>query len=355
MTARLRWSLNHRRVILGCSSPASLASGRAVLDHAAGFPAQRRYRPAAGPDPGRQRHLVRPDGRPICSEVAAHRQRRSQCRGRAGADAGRQRHRRHQSARVIDDHRPEAAAAAQARRRRDHPRAAAASSPAFPASTSSSPIRPPSASAARGSRSNYQYTLQGLDLDELQDVSDRLMDAMLQDDARLCRRHQRSRRGDAVGAGQDRPRPRRRAGRHAAADRDRAGLRPLAASRSRRSTRSSNQYQVILELLPQYPARCRRAVDRLYITATNGTLVPLTAVTTIDRQHRCRSASIIPARLPAVTDFLRPGARARRCQRRGHRRSARPARRSACRTPSRAASRAPRRPSRVRPRIWACC
>ena len=43
---------------------------------------------------------------------------------------------------------------------------------------------------ARMARSTYQYTLQGLDLAQLQDYSDQLMDADAQA-ARLCRHHLR--------------------------------------------------------------------------------------------------------------------------------------------------------------------
>ena len=43
---------------------------------------------------------------------------------------------------------------------------------------------------ARMARSTYQYTLQGLDLAQLQDYSDRLMDAMRQQ-TRLRRHHHR--------------------------------------------------------------------------------------------------------------------------------------------------------------------
>ena len=46
----------------------------------------------------------------------------------------------------------------------------------------------------RGSRSSYQYTLQGLDLAELQQASDDLVQAM-QDDPDLCRRQQRPGQG----------------------------------------------------------------------------------------------------------------------------------------------------------------
>jgi HAE1 family hydrophobic/amphiphilic exporter-1 len=62
---------------------------------------------------------------------------------------------------------------------------------------------------------------------------------------------------------------------------------------------SSNQYEVIVELLPQYQ-RDASALDRLYITGGNGQLVPLTAVTKL-------TPSTVPlsvnhaGQIPAVT------------------------------------------------------
>jgi HAE1 family hydrophobic/amphiphilic exporter-1 len=44
--------------------------------------------------------------------------------------------------------------------------------------------------------------------------------------------------------------------------------------------RPSNQYEVLLELLPQYQSHAR-FLDRLYVTTNSGALVPLSAVTTV--------------------------------------------------------------------------
>ena len=71
---------------------------------------------------------------------------------------------------------------------------------------------------------------------------------------------------------------------------------------------SSNQYEVVMELLPRFQ-RDASALQRLYVTAQNGTLVPLTAVTKM-------TASTVPlsvnhaGQIPAVTvSFdLAPGA-----------------------------------------------
>ena len=94
--------------------------------------------------------------------------------------------------------------------------------------------RRPSNIGGRSSRSTYQYTLQGLDLAQLQDVSTQL-ETELKDRARICRRQQRFRQG----------RRRRRkfistatAPRRWASVPRRSRMRwamPLAASRSRRS------------------------------------------------------------------------------------------------------------------------
>jgi HAE1 family hydrophobic/amphiphilic exporter-1 len=61
----------------------------------------------------------------------------------------------------------------------------------------------------------------------------------------------------------------------------------------------SNQYQVILELLPQY-RRDTAALSKLYITSTNGTLVPLTAVTNI-RSSTMPISVNHAGQVPAVT------------------------------------------------------
>ena len=111
--------------------------------------------------------------------------------------------------------------------------------------------------------------MQDLDLNELQDVSTRLTAAMANDptfggqvttDLNLST--------PSVNVNIDRDRaaalgvtPRRRSRPRWA--------RPLAASRFPRSTRSSDQYQVILELLPQYQQDAA-ALSRLYVTAQNG-------------------------------------------------------------------------------------
>jgi len=62
---------------------------------------------------------------------------------------------------------------------------------------------------------------------------------------------------------------------------------------------SSDEYQVIMELLPQYQADAS-SLSRLYIAATNGTLVPLSAVTTIGTSTTPLSVNH-QGQLPAAT------------------------------------------------------
>jgi HAE1 family hydrophobic/amphiphilic exporter-1 len=62
---------------------------------------------------------------------------------------------------------------------------------------------------------------------------------------------------------------------------------------------SSNQYEVIMELLPQYQ-RDTSALDRLYITGSGGQLVPLTAVTHLTDSTMPLSVNHA-GQIPAVT------------------------------------------------------
>ena len=101
------------------------------------------------------------------------------------------------------------------------------------------------------------------------------------------------------------------------------------------------------------PARCLRAATGSMSPAPDGTLVPLTAVTTITTGTMPLSDQP-SGQMPAVTiSFdLAPGyalSDAVTGIDRGQRRYRH------ARIPSRAASRAPPRPSSNPPRIWACC
>ncbi|MES2472264.1 MAG: efflux RND transporter permease subunit [Pseudomonadota bacterium] len=129
---------------------------------------------------------------------------------------------------------------------------------------------------ARGSRSNYQYTLQGLDLEQLQDYSARLMADL------------RARPGFVdITSDYEAAMPSVQVD----IDRDRAAAFGVSAlqiqqalgsafggQRISQINTSSNQYEVIMELLPQFQ-RDAAALDRVYVTGSNGNLVPLTAVT----------------------------------------------------------------------------
>ena len=133
----------------------------------------------------------------------------------------------------------------------------------------------------RGSRSSYQYTLQGLDLPELQQASIDLVRA-LQDDPTFV----------GVNSDQDTVSPSVRV----AIDRGRAaalGVTPdeiqstlglaFGGQQVSQIYATTDQYQVVLELLPQYQLDAT-ALSRLYLPGTGGAMVPLTAVTQISRR-----------------------------------------------------------------------
>jgi multidrug efflux pump subunit AcrB len=150
---------------------------------------------------------------------------------------------------------------------------------------------------ARMARSAYQYTLQGLDLSQLQDYSGRLMDELKKTPGFV-----------EVNSDNDALMP----SVQVKIDRDRAaafGVSPqqielalgsaFGGQQISQINTSSNQYEVIMELLPRFQ-RDASALDRLYITGANGQLVPLTAVTDM-------ASSTVPlsvnhaGQIPAVT------------------------------------------------------
>jgi len=122
----------------------------------------------------------------------------------------------------------------------------------------------------------YQYTLQDLDLNELQDVANRLTTAMANDPTfagQVTNDLNLSTPAVTVNI-----------------DRDRAAALGISAMQIENALGAayggqqvssiyapSDQYQVILELLPQYQADAS-ALSRLYVAAANGTLVPLNAI-----------------------------------------------------------------------------
>src|SRR5690348_6203318 len=133
---------------------------------------------------------------------------------------------------------------------------------------------------ARGTRSNYQYTLRGLDQKQLEAASVRLLRAMQQDPT-------------FIGVNSDHD----FASQSAQVEIDRAraaslGITPdqienalgaaFGGEQISQIYTSIDQYQVVLELLPQYQQDAN-ALSRLYLKGPNGAMVPLTAVTKISR------------------------------------------------------------------------
>ena len=123
--------------------------------------------------------------------------------------------------------------------------------------------------------------MQGLDLPELQQASEDLVQA-LQNDPTFV----------GVNSDQDQVSPSVRV----AIDRGRAaalGVTPdqiqstlglaFGGQQVSQIYATTDQYQVILELLPQYQLDAT-ALSRLYLPGTGGAMVPLTAVTTISRR-----------------------------------------------------------------------
>ena len=137
---------------------------------------------------------------------------------------------------------------------------------------------PPISIGGRGGRSTYQYTMQGTDLDQLKAVSDRLV-AYLKDLPAFV----------GVTSDLDAAMP----SVHVAIDRDRAAALGVSSQAIETAlgdafggqqisqiNRPANQYAVIMELLPAFQENATY-LDRLYVTSSSGTLVPLSAVTTV--------------------------------------------------------------------------
>ena len=151
---------------------------------------------------------------------------------------------------------------------------------------------------ARMARSSYQYTMQGVDLDLLKQYSDALMDTLHKNRAFIDLNSDLDAAMPSV---------------QVKINRDRAaafGVSPqqietalgsaFGGQQISQINRPSNQYEVIMELLPRFQ-RDASALNRLYVTAADGvTLVPLTAVTTM-------TTSTVPlsvnhaGQIPAVT------------------------------------------------------
>jgi HAE1 family hydrophobic/amphiphilic exporter-1 len=149
----------------------------------------------------------------------------------------------------------------------------------------------------RGSRSTYQYTLQGLDLAELEDTANRLVHQMQQDAVFV-----------GVNSDQDKAAPSLQVD----IDRDRAaalGVTPddlesvtgvaFGGQQVSQIYETADQYEVVLELLPQYQTDAS-ALDRVYLTSKTGDMVPLGAVARARRSTMVQSISHA-GQIPAVT------------------------------------------------------
>jgi len=132
----------------------------------------------------------------------------------------------------------------------------------------------------RGARSNYQYTLKGLDQKELETTATRLLRALQQDSTFVGVNSDHDFASQSAQVEIDRPR---------AAS---LGITPdqienalgaaFGGEQVSQIYTSIDQYQVVLELLPEYQQDAS-ALSRLYLTAPGGAMVPLTAVTKISR------------------------------------------------------------------------
>jgi HAE1 family hydrophobic/amphiphilic exporter-1 len=147
-------------------------------------------------------------------------------------------------------------------------------------------------------KSQYQYTLQDLDLGELQETSERLKNALAQQPELADVATDLQLSSPAI---------------NVTIDRDRAaalGVTPAAIQTALGAAYagaqisqiygSSDTYEVILELLPKYQAD-PSALSRLYVTASDGsTLVPLTSVTRTVQSSMPLSVNHL-GQLPSVT------------------------------------------------------
>jgi HAE1 family hydrophobic/amphiphilic exporter-1 len=149
----------------------------------------------------------------------------------------------------------------------------------------------------RSSKAEYQYTLQGLDLDRLYQTAQRFQDALAREPGFLD-----------VGSDADIASPQL----VVTIDRNKAATVGVSAEQIENALASaygqqqvttiftpSEQYKVILEVAPQY-RRDPSALSRLYIRGGGGNMVPLGAVTTISNNVGPLSINH-QGQLPAVT------------------------------------------------------
>ena len=133
---------------------------------------------------------------------------------------------------------------------------------------------------ARGTRANYQYTLKGLDLKVLEDTSVKLLRAMQNDPTFVGVNSDHDFAASSVQVDIDRDRA---ASLGVTPDQIESALgAAFGGEQVSQIYTAIDQYQVILELLPQYQEDAS-ALSRLYLTGTGGAMVPLDAVTKIRR------------------------------------------------------------------------
>jgi HAE1 family hydrophobic/amphiphilic exporter-1 len=149
----------------------------------------------------------------------------------------------------------------------------------------------------RNTRSSYQYTLQGLDFEQLEDTANRLVLQMQQDLVFV-----------GVNSDQDKAAPSLQVD----IDRNRAAALGVTADDVESVTgiafggqqvsqiyETVDQYQVVLELLPQYQMDAS-ALDHVYLTSKTGDMVPLSAVVKMKRSTMVQSISH-SGQIPAIT------------------------------------------------------
>jgi HAE1 family hydrophobic/amphiphilic exporter-1 len=149
----------------------------------------------------------------------------------------------------------------------------------------------------RSARSQYQYTLMGLDLDELRDVSDKLVAELKTNPDFVEVNSDLDQAMPSVKLDIDRQ--------HAAA----LGVTPqqiesalgsaFGGQQVSQINTSANQYEVILELLPKFRAD-PSALSLLYVTSSNGSEIPLTSVVKISDSTEPLSVNH-SGEVPAVT------------------------------------------------------
>ena len=149
----------------------------------------------------------------------------------------------------------------------------------------------------RGARSSYQYTLQGVDLEELRAAAARLVQTLQTDPTFIGVNSDEDNAAPSVQVDIDRDRA---AAMGITIDQIQSALgAAFGGQQVSQIYGATDQYQVILELLPQYQQDLS-ALSRIYVTGSNATMVPLSTVTNVRRSTM--PASIHHSgQLPAIT------------------------------------------------------